>query len=114
MQNLNELRDESYDDAVAHLERLGEEMRTLVIVPALLSSPERAKALAEELETLGCLEDDPMLTFVLLGDLPDAEDAVTPEDQPILDAAREAIAAAQRALAARGEAGHPEPDRTVA
>ena len=75
------------------LERLGEDMRTLVIVPALLSSPDRAKALAEELETLGCLEDDPMLTFALLGDLPDAEDAVMPEDQAILDAAREAIAA---------------------
>ena len=63
------------------LERLGEDMRTLVIVPALLSSPDRARELAAELETLGCLEDDPMLTFVLLGDLPDAEDAVMPEDQ---------------------------------
>ncbi|MDY2873201.1 MAG: glucoamylase family protein [Eubacteriales bacterium] len=75
------------------LERLGEDMRTLVIVPALLSSPDRARELAAELETLGCLEDDPMLTFVLLGDLPDAEDAVMPEDQAILDAARDAIAA---------------------
>src|SRR3712207_571390 len=30
------------------------------------------------------------------------------------EALTEVIAAAQRALAARGEAGHPEPDRTVA
>ena len=75
------------------LDRLDEDMRTLVIVPALLSSPERVKTLAEELETLGCLEDDPLLTFVLLGDLPDAEDAVMLEDQAILDAARDAVAA---------------------
>lgn len=74
------------------LEALPEEMRTLVIIPALFTSPERARALAGELEALGCLEEDPMLTFALLGDLPDADAAVMPEDQDILEAAASAVA----------------------
>lgn len=73
------------------LERLPEDMRTLVIVPALMTSPERARELACELEVLGCLEDDPMLTFALLGDLPDADEAVLPGDQAILEAAALAL-----------------------
>ncbi len=78
------------------MKALPDSMRTMVVMPALLSSPERAEALAFQLETLGCLEQDGNLAFALLGDLPDADDADTPQDEPILHAARAAVAAANR------------------
>ncbi|MBR3504231.1 MAG: DUF3131 domain-containing protein [Clostridia bacterium] len=78
------------------LDPLPDDCRTAVVMPALLSSPEQAAELAFQLETLGCLEKDPGFTFILLGDLPDADQAVMPEDEAILAAAREAIDGANR------------------
>lgn len=75
---------------------LPEAWRTMVVMPVLLSSPEQAKKAAFELETLGCLEEDDMLTFALLGDLPDAPQSDMPEDSAILSAARAAVDAANR------------------
>ncbi len=78
------------------LNPLPEDCRTAVVIPALLSSPEQAADMAFQLETLGCLEKDPGFTFILLGDLPDADGAVMPEDEAILSAAREAVDRANR------------------
>ena len=50
---------------------LGEEGRLLVVVPALLSSTERALELCDGLETLGCLDDAGDTAYLLLGDFRD-------------------------------------------
>lgn len=78
------------------LERMGKEYRTLTVLPALLSTPQRAKELAGELERLGANQCDPDVDFLLLGDLPDAAEASLPEDEETLQAAREGIALANR------------------
>ncbi|NLG24617.1 MAG: DUF3131 domain-containing protein, partial [Clostridiales bacterium] len=71
-----------------------DELRTLVVMPALLSGPARAVELCEQLVALGCLETDRNLEFLLLGDLPDADQRVMPGDREIADAAAGAIARA--------------------
>ncbi len=76
------------------IDTVPEELRTLVVMPALLSSPERAQALAGELETLGCLETDRNLSYLLLGDLPDHDQAHREGDKAIIQAAEQAISAA--------------------
>jgi len=76
------------------LASIPEELSTLVVLPALLSSPERAQELAEELETLGCMETDKNLSFLLLGDLPGHSREVREDDSDIVHAAEEAVAAA--------------------
>ncbi len=76
------------------LESVPDEFRTLIVLPALLSSPERAKALAEELETLGCLEQDKNLSYLLLGDLPEYREAQCEGDEATIRAAEEAVSAA--------------------
>ncbi len=85
------------------LERLNADMRTMVILPALMTSPERARELAAELEALGCLEEDPLLTFAILGDLPDADQAERPQDQEILLAAAQAVADVEARGGRRGK-----------
>lgn len=67
--------------------------RTLVTVPALLSSPERVDEVCDGLEALGCLEDDVNLGFLLLGDFADAPQPDQPGDAAILDRARTRVAA---------------------
>ncbi len=78
------------------LRRVPEELRTLVAMPALLSSPERARELVGQLEALGCLEKDENLSFLLLGDLPDHHQAERGGDEDIIRAAEEAITRANR------------------
>ena len=73
------------------LDRIPDEYRTLVVLPALLSSPDRARSLVSELETLGCLETDENLSFLLLGDLPDHDRPESEGDSAILHAAEEEI-----------------------
>ncbi len=73
------------------LPRIPDEYRTLVVLPALISSEERAESLAAELEALGCLEKDENLSFLLLGDLPGHISPERAEDAAILSAAQEAI-----------------------
>ena len=74
------------------LEAVPDACRTLLTLPVLLSSPERVKEVCDQLEALGCLERDENLSYLLLGDLPDAEASEMPGDGAILDAARKRIA----------------------
>ncbi len=73
------------------MKSIPDECRTLVVMPALLSSPERAEALAGQLETLGCLETDGNLSFLLLGDLPDHDGPSREDDDAIILAAQRVI-----------------------
>ena len=73
-------------------EKLPDSARTLVAIPALLTSPERARRMCAQLETLGCLETDENLDFVLLGDFADAKTHTCDTDMAILSAARDGIA----------------------
>ena len=62
------------------VERAGARFRTLVVIPALLSSPGRAREMCAQLETLGCLEGDPDVDFLLLGDFRDGENRREQDD----------------------------------
>ena len=75
------------------METIPEDCRTLVTVPALLSSPERAKAACDQLEALGCLEQNENIEYLLLADLPDAPERELPGDEATLESARAHIAA---------------------
>ena len=77
--------------------------RTMVIVPTILDSVERVRELAEHLEVQAAGNLDPHIHFALLSDFRDATSETMPQDEEILDAARDAITA----LNARypGEAG---------
>jgi len=70
---------------------LPDDARTLVAIPALLTSPGRARSLCRQLETLGCIERDENLEFVLLGDFADAQTHTCDTDAAIIAAAREEI-----------------------
>ncbi len=72
-------------------ECLPDDRRTLVVIPALITSAARAEALCAQLERLGCLETDPNLDFLLLGDFPDAAEHIVQGDGEITEAARRAI-----------------------
>ena len=74
------------------------ECRTLVVIPALLSSVSAAREAAKELHTLACLTGDENVDFLLLGDLPAASAPTDPADEGILAAARQGIDSANRAL----------------
>lgn len=78
-----------------------DEMRTLVVIPAILPSAERAQELAEQLETLAAGEKDPNIEFCLLGDFPDASAQSLSGDGAILQAARGAIEAANSRIGSR-------------
>ena len=73
-------------------ERLPEDCPTLVALPALLSSPERAMEICQRLEAAGALIDDPRMGFLLLGDYPDASSPEMPGDAAIHTAACQAVA----------------------
>ena len=75
-------------------EGVPDELRTLVTIPALLTSAERARELARQLETLAALEDDANVDFLLLGDFADSPRAAEAEDEAIAAAARGAIESA--------------------
>ena len=74
------------------IEELPDDARTLVAIPALLTSPGRARSLCRHMETLGCIERDGNLEFVLLGDFADAQTHICDTDAAIVSAAREEIA----------------------
>jgi cyclic beta-1,2-glucan synthetase len=78
--------------------------RTMVIVPTMLTSVERAEALVEHLEVIALANSDAHLHFALLTDFPDAPSPAMPDDQAILSAARAAMAA----LSARHAAEQPD------
>lgn len=72
-------------------EALPADARTLVVMPALLTSAQRARELAGQLETLGALDRDENVEYLLLGDFRDAPAAREEGDEEIADAARQAI-----------------------
>ncbi|MDD0809352.1 glucoamylase family protein [Curvibacter sp. RS43] len=63
---------------------LPESARTLVVVPALLSTPESADRLVDALELRFLGNQDPQLFYGLLTDFADAPEAVKPGDAPTL------------------------------
>lgn len=74
------------------MEKVPDEWRTLVVMPALLSSQKRALELAEEIEAMGAAERDANIEFLLLGDFADAPGSVMPGDAPIYEALSARIA----------------------
>jgi len=67
------------------------ESRTLVAIPAMLSSPGAIDTLAEALEVRFLANQDAHLHFALLTDFLDASDATLPEDAALLRLAEEKI-----------------------
>ncbi|HIU34675.1 MAG TPA: hypothetical protein IAB02_08935 [Candidatus Pullichristensenella excrementigallinarum] len=78
------------------LESLGTENATLVVTPVLVSSVQRAEALADGLETLGCLCEDENAGFLLLGDFRDSAAQSEEEDEKILAILRKRVAELNR------------------
>ena len=70
-----------------------DDARTLVVVPTLLSSVAGVQALLEHVEVLALGNLDPRIHFAILGDFADAPTRETPEDGPILAAARDGVEA---------------------
>ncbi|MCX6672690.1 MAG: cyclic beta 1-2 glucan synthetase [Methanothrix sp.] len=70
-----------------------EELRTLVVVPSVLTSPEKVMDLLEGIEVRYLANRDINLHFGLLTDLGDAEQEVVPEDKHLLLMARQGIEA---------------------
>ena len=63
------------------------------MVPALLSSTQRALELCDGLETLGCLDDADDVAYLLLGDFRDGPAATEADDAEILSAVRARVRA---------------------
>ncbi len=74
------------------LKAVPDSARTLVALPVLLSSADRAREMIAHMEALGCMEPDGNIDFLLLGDFRDAEAAHLEDDDAILAAAREGVA----------------------
>ena len=68
-----------------------DDARTLVTMPALLSSVERAKSVCDQIETLGCMEKSVNIRYLILGDFADADAEHCPNDDEIANAARECV-----------------------
>lgn len=81
-----------------------EEFRTLVVVPAMLSSRQEVEALIRRLEIHYLASPDGALQFALLSDWLDAESETSPRDEDMLCAARDGIAELNL-LHAAGSAG---------
>ncbi|HVG99112.1 MAG TPA: glucoamylase family protein [Chloroflexota bacterium] len=74
-------------------EGLPADVRTLVVVPVLLLSPDEVRDDLERLEIRFLANQDPQLHFALLADFPDAPQPVMPDDASLLDAAIRGIEA---------------------
>ena len=70
---------------------LPDSLRTLVVMPTLLVTPQDALRQIETLEVHFLGNPDPGLQFALLSDLPDAAEQVLPGDEDIIQAAEAAI-----------------------
>jgi len=86
-----------------HLPRLALEsglrpdMKTLVVVPTLLRTPEDAVAACRQLHVHALANNDAQIRFALLSDWTDSPTETRPGDALVLDAARNEIAALNRA-----------------
>jgi cyclic beta-1,2-glucan synthetase len=67
------------------------DQRTMVVVPAILTSLAETDELIETLEIHYLANHDPHLHFALLSDFADAAEEVLPEDEALLDCARTGI-----------------------
>jgi cellobiose phosphorylase len=67
------------------------ELRTLVVVPTMLTSEASIEALVEAMEVRFLANRDENLHFGLLTDFPDADQESLPEDEPLLQLARQRI-----------------------
>ena len=68
------------------------ELRTLVAVPTLLTSPEAIEEQIERLEVHFLASPEGDLSFALLSDWVDSTQELTPDDESLLEVAREGIA----------------------
>ena len=68
------------------------ELRTLVVIPALLTSEADAESLVDQLELHHLANPDEQLHFALLSDWIDAQSETLPDDEPIYAAAAARIA----------------------
>ncbi|MEO6080993.1 MAG: glucoamylase family protein [Steroidobacteraceae bacterium] len=68
-------------------------MKTLVVVPILLRSPQDAAAAARQLHVHALANPDPLISFALLSDWTDSATETARNDAPVLEAARREIAA---------------------
>ena len=80
------------------------ECRTLVAVPTLLTIRADVDAMLRQLELNYQGNADPAIRFVLLADAPDAATPETPEDAPLLAAARAGVDALNRRYPSDGDA----------
>ena len=90
-------------------EGLPADVRTLVVVPVLLLSPDEVRDDLERLEIRFLANQDPQLHFALLADFPDAPQPVMPDDASLLDAANRGI----EALNERYPGGNRSPCSTA-
>ncbi|MBV9108907.1 MAG: hypothetical protein JO306_05850, partial [Gemmatimonadetes bacterium] len=72
---------------------LAEGEAALIVIPALIPTPERAAALVSRLWAIHQANPAPELCFALLSDFTDAATEVAPGDDEVLDALRDAVAA---------------------
>jgi cyclic beta-1,2-glucan synthetase len=79
---------------------VAEELRTLVVMPTLLTSPATILAQIERLESHFLANDDGDLSFVMLSDWTDSPNESAADDKALLDVAIAAIAALNRRYAA--------------
>jgi cyclic beta-1,2-glucan synthetase len=86
------------------LRRVPESARTMVIVPTILDSVERARELVEHLEVQALGNLDPHIHFAILSDFRDADAERMPLDTEILTAAADAV----RVLNAKHGDGGPD------
>ena len=73
------------------INRVPDELRTLVVMPVLLSSERRAAEICSQFEALGCLEKDKNIQYLLLGDFADADEERADGDEIIVDCVRKHI-----------------------
>ena len=86
------------------LRRIPESARTMVIIPTILDSVERARELVAHLEVQALGNLDPHIHFAILSDFRDADAERMPLDTEILTAAADAV----RALNAKHGDGGPD------
>lgn len=73
------------------VEKVKRSARTLVVLPVLLSGEGRAQEMLERMETIGCLEADENIDFLLLGDYADSVSEHVDGDEATLACMRSGI-----------------------
>lgn len=74
------------------IESVPDELRTLVVMPVLLSDAARAEEICRQFEALGSLEKDRNIGWLILGDFADGEAAHADGDDEIVACVRQRIA----------------------